>query len=382
MGLGHAHKCSQREDTVLADLEAASRLAGVPEWWARAVAVEYLDCRRFAGKREIWEFDFSLVSDADLATALTTSRVLIGATVFHNVSSEGLHARIFGGIIGAVRSRMSRRIDQSVPEGLVGAHAVQLLGNPIDVWDPKLSLGEHVLVRGDDGRIYQWHVATFVPVPETSHGEWTSEVVDLSSFDEVRVRLARLRNPPVVRRPGEPGHAEFSKEVAAFYVWLESLRAPIRDQLWLFHRERLTKPWTATGVALPPPTLSLFEEFEVRDGEMFTRLHGEPLFLRACIQHVEDASRVDGTIHALDRSIASRAQAVITAAAFLETFINGVGADSCSDGSSTRSSRWRASGRHASQRQAIPTTTTQPGSPAGNARRSGGFDAVTEQFAH
>jgi hypothetical protein len=74
-----------------------------------------------------------------------------------------------------------------------------------------------------------------------------------------------------------------------------------------------------------PAQEPLFEEFKVRNGTMLTRLHGEPLFLRACIQHVNDAGKQDEGIHSLDRSIASRVQAVITAAAFPETFVNGVG---------------------------------------------------------
>ena len=311
----------------MADFQALSRGAEVPEWWARAVAVEYLDCRRFAGAKEIWEFDFSLVSDAELSAALDSARVLIGDGVFHNVRPESLRTRMIGGLVGAPMSRLSPQVDHAIPEGPIGAHAVHLLGNPIDVWDPKLSLGTHVMVRDDDGTLYQWQFATFAAVAGTAHGEWRSDFIDLSSFDEVRVRLARLRNQPVVRRPGQPGHAEFEAEVSDFYAWLEGIRAPIREQLLRFHRERRGKAWTATGAAAPPPNLSLFEEFQVRDGTMLTRLHGEPLFLRACIQHVKAAEKKEAGLHSLDREIASRVQAVITAAAFLETFINGVGAD-------------------------------------------------------
>jgi hypothetical protein len=183
---------------------------------AQAVAVEYLDCRRFARAKEIWEFDFSVVSDAELSAALDSSRVLIGDGVFHNVRPETLRNRMIGGLVGATMSRLSTQVDHAMPEGPIGEHAVHLLGNPIDVWDPKLSLGTHVLVRDDDATIYQWRFATFAAVAGTSHGEWTSDFVDLSSFDEVRVRLARLRNQPVARRPGQPGHAEFEAEVSDF----------------------------------------------------------------------------------------------------------------------------------------------------------------------
>jgi hypothetical protein len=308
------------------DFQAVGNDAGVPQWWAQAVAVEYLDCRRFAGAEEIWEFDFSLVSDTELSAALKSSTVLVGNGVCHNVHPDSLRARMIGGIVGAPMSQLSAQADHVIPEGPVGTHTVRFLGNSIDTWDPKLSLGTHVMVRDDDGAFYQWRFATFADVAGTSHGEWASEVVDLSSFDEVRVRLARLRNQPVVRRPGQPGHAEFEAEVAGFYAWLEGIRASIREQLLLFHRERRARAWTATGTSVPPPDLSLFEEFKVSNGTMLTRLHGEPLFLRACIQHVNDAGRQDGGVHSLDRSIASRVQAVISAAAFLETFINGIGA--------------------------------------------------------
>ena len=309
------------------DFESVSAAAGVPVWWAQAVAVEYLKCRRFAGPREVWEFDFSMVTDTDLAAALETSRVVIGDGVFHNVHRDNLRTRMIGGLAGAPMTRLSAQPDDVLPEGPIGPHSIQLLGNSINIWDPKLSLGSHVVVRDEDGQLYQWRFATFGAVAGTSYGVWASDIIDLAPFDEVRVRLARLRTHPVVRRPGEAGYTEFEAEVADFYTWLEGVRAPIRDQLMTIHRERHAKGWTATGAQTPPPNLSLFEEFEVRDGSMRTRLHGEPLFLRACIQHVQDAANNDGGLHSLDRSIASRVQAVISAAAFLETFVNSVGTD-------------------------------------------------------
>lgn len=305
----------------MTDLKAIAKQLKLPQWWVEAVSVEYLPIRHFATEEEIWKFDFDLVTERDVFSAIDKSHIVVGGTVFHNVRNDVLGSRMFGRLVSNVPVPLAADPTDICPEGLIGPHSLYFQPNPIEAWDPKLSFSQHMQVRDDDG-LWQWEVARF----DTSSGRWVSSAVDLGPLNEVSVPLARLRNPPVQRRPSEDGYDNFRAEFEDFYSWLEVVRRPIRESLWNTHLERKEAGWRSTVASGVPPHLSQFEDFTVRDGRMLTRLHGEPLMFRMCIQHVRQAESAIQNGE-LDYAISERVEAVISAAAFLEAFANVIGSE-------------------------------------------------------
>lgn len=305
----------------MTDLKAIAKQLKLLQWWVEAVTVEYLPVRHFATEGEIWKFDFNLVTENDIVSALDKSRIVVGGTVFHNVRSDVLGSRMLGRLASNVPVPLAANPSDISPEGPIGPHSVYFQPNPIQVWDPKLSFSQHIQVRDDDG-LWQWEVARF----DTPSRRWVSSVVDLDSLNSTNVPLARLRNPPVRCRPSEDGYDTFHAEVEDFYSRLETVRQTIRESLWNTHLERKGAGWRSTVASGAPPRLSQFEDFTVRDGRLLTRLHGEPLMFRMCIQHVRQAGSAIQNDE-LDYAISERVEAIISAAAFLEAFTNVTGSE-------------------------------------------------------
>lgn len=292
-----------------------------PAWWPRAVTIEYLDCRDYGGPDEIWAFNFDRLRQDDVRRALEERKVVIHGTVFHNVHEVTWRTRAVGRLVSSVPIALSYAPEDAVPEGPVSPYNFPFVGNPISVWDPKLDLSRHFQVF-EDGRLWQWKFADFTVVEGRDYGKWVSNEVDLDALDELHPRLAKLRNKPV--RPGQPGHAEFVEEVRKLYAWLEASRAPIREKLWEVH---LVKKKRFRGqskvVAYAPPVLSQFEDFTVKDGELLTRFHAEPVFFRAMIKHCRRAKDLSIEPNSqLDEVYEERLQAVVNAAACVEAFVN------------------------------------------------------------
>ena len=62
-----------------------ARNISLPPWWVEAVAVEYMDCRDFATRNEIWTFNFDRVSPQALEDAVNSHRIVVREPVWHNV---------------------------------------------------------------------------------------------------------------------------------------------------------------------------------------------------------------------------------------------------------------------------------------------------------
>ena len=304
--------------------------AGVPAWWQTAIAIEYLDCRDYAGPEEIWVFNFDRLRPGEMRRAIKERKVVTHGTIFHNVHEFTLRTRAVGRFVSPVPVTLSVTQEDAVPEGPVSPYHFPFLGNPVSVWDPKLDLSPHFQVL-ENGRLWQWKFAEFIKVEGRNHSKWVSDEVDLDALDELHPRLGELRNSPV--RPGQPGHQDFVEEVRKFYAWVETIRAPIREKLWDLHREK-KKRLKGQGkvVAYVPPILSQFEDFTVRNGEIFTRFHAEPVFFRAMVKHCRRAKELSTAPNShLDEIYEERLQTVVNAAACLEAFVNVVGSDRVSN---------------------------------------------------
>lgn len=299
-----------------------------PRWWIEAITIEYFDCRKFASSSEIWEFRFDQVSKREILSSLLKNKVIIYGVIFHNIHQDSFKTRLIGRMVSNVPVPASMCPDDVIAEGPVSPHHFPFLGNPIEVWDPKLDFSTHFQVF-DNGQLWQWKIAEFIAIEGRQYGKWISNEIDLEPLDQITPRLAELRNSPV--RPGEIGHSTFERQVREFYIWLENLRAPIRRRLYEIHQsKRASYKGPGKNVPYPPPLLSKFEDFTVRDEEIHTRFHAEPIFYRALLSHSRSASKLiktsDLPTH-LDLVYQERVQAVINAAACLEAFINSVGSE-------------------------------------------------------
>lgn len=303
---------------------------GMPEWWAEAVAVEYLDCRVFATADKLWNFSFDRIIDGALHQALTNEKIVIHGTILHNVNHDSLKARVIGRLVSAVPVGLvsGGNEEDIVPEGLVSDNHLVFLGNPINVSDPKTNFSSYFQVF-ESGKLWQWKIAEFVNVEDRPYGKWVSNEIDLECLDLVHPRLSELLNNPI--RPGCPGHDEFTQRVTEFYSWLEALRSPLRKQLYAIHsRKRGSYKDRGKTVSYNPPPLSQFEDFIVKDGQIYTRFHAEPIFYRALVTHARQASQLSCNSERgvkLDEVYQERVQAVICGAACLESFINSFGSE-------------------------------------------------------
>jgi len=248
----------------------------------------------------------------------------------HNVRSDVYSSRALERLVSDIPVCLCEEPGDVIAEGLVSDYHFPYIGNPIDVWDPKLSFSSHFQVLAD-GYFWQWHIADFVTVEGRNYGKWFSSEIDLESLDQIHEKLASLRNPVI--KPGEPGHTDFKRKVEMFYQWLDKLRCPILSALEDIHVKKHHAQVRFPKVTkCEPPQLSRFESFTVRDGEIYAKFFAEPVFFRACRQHAikaeELASSSEGDrklVGKLDEIYQERANAIILGVACLEAFINGLG---------------------------------------------------------
>lgn len=311
-------------------IKAVAQRMGLPEWWVEAVAIEYTDCRDFATRNEIWTFNFDRVTQADLEEAVRSRHVVVYGTICHNIHIDVFRHRTIQRLASNIPVPLVKEPNDALAEGPISEYHFPFLGNPIDVWDPKLDFSTRFQVL-DEGQLWQWCVAEFVPVEGRNYGKWMSSDVDLEPLDQIHERLSSLRNPVV--EPGEAGHAGFRLKVEEFYRWLDEIRQPILCRLeGVHHAKRVSQRDSSKITKRIPPLLSRFETFTVRDGEIYTSLFAAPVFFRAARQHalraeelVSSARGGSELIAKLDEVYQERAIAIILGSACLEAFINSVG---------------------------------------------------------
>lgn len=311
-------------------IEAVAQKMKLPYWWVEAIAIEYTECREYATRDEIWTFNFDKLSENDLEGAVRSYHVVVYGTLIHNVRYDVYSSRALERLVSDIPVGLCEEPGDIIAEGRVSDYHFPFIGNPIDVWDPKLSFSSHFQVL-DDGHFWQWHIADFVAVTGRNYGKWFSSEIDLESLDQIHGKLASLRNPVI--KPGEPGYIDFKMKVERFYQWLDKLRRPLLSALEDIHvKKRHTQVKFPNVTNCELPQLSRFESFTVRDGEIYTKFFAEPVFFRACRQHAIKAEELaasaegdQGLVEKLDEIYQERANAIILGAACLEAFINGLG---------------------------------------------------------
>ena len=208
-------------------LQVASALE-LPYWWVEMVAIEYLNCREFATRDEIWTFNFDLISKEDLIKAVRTRKIVVSSPIIH-------YPPLVKSLLKSLENYFLGRnddIEGFVTEGSVSRDDFPNEVEFIDFWDPKLSFSEYFQVH-DDGRFWQWKIAKLTPIKGETYSKWSSSEIDLTPINEMEVKLKNLRDNII--KPGKQGHAEFKLEVKGYYRELKSIRTGIFSNLWKIH---------------------------------------------------------------------------------------------------------------------------------------------------
>jgi len=316
-------------------IEVVAEERSLPQWWIEALAVEYTDCREYASGEEIWHFNFTKVSRADLLEAVDSHCVAVAGKVVHNVNIEVWRTRLIERLVGSRSAPLAKRLEDIVPDGPIADYHFLFQGNSIDVSDPKLDFSSHFQVL-DNEHLWQWKIADFVSVEGRNYGKWVSlePEVDLEALDLVHDRLAPLRNPVI--RPGQAGHGKLRQHVAEFYQWVDELRRPILETLLEVHERRKSERLQETDGVRRPPLLSRYDSLGVSEGEYHVDFGLEAILFFACERRVQrvleiDESKGEGAerIAVLDEDYGERAAAIVMGAASVEAFTNRVGRELC-----------------------------------------------------
>src|SRR5208337_1962783 len=230
----------------------------------------------------------------------------------------------------AISAPLCESVEDMIPEGLVSRSYFPIQTNSNDSWDPKLSFSTHCQVF-ENGQLFQWKIAEFVPVEGRHYGKYISEFIDLEPIDELSQELQILRNPII--KPGEHGYEDYKEKVTDYYQRLDAVRHLLLKQLMTIHNQKKSQ-YSGFPKTLPltPPILSHFERFTVRDNKYYTKLYAEPIFYRGCFFHAKKAEDLIASknnqfelTNSLDEIYQERATAIILGAACFEAFINGLG---------------------------------------------------------
>jgi len=309
----------------------------LPLWWVEAIAIEYTECREYATDDDIWTFNFDKLSEKELLEAVKNNKVVVYGCLIHNVKSEVWRTRLVEKMVSDIPVNFAEEANDIIPEGPVSEYHTPFIGNPIDVWDPKLNFSNYFQVY-DEREIWQWKIASLKSDEEKKRSIWVSSEVYLKSINEISDKLSPLRNPVI--KPGEAGHEEFKKRVKDFYKWLNEIRYPIMSELEKIHiiRKQNFDKNNIKVTEVIPPLLSRFETFTIKNGNFFTKFYAEPVFYRGCRLHAKKAEDLYSSVKnelelvsKLDEIYQERAVAIILGTACVEAFINGVGFENFPD---------------------------------------------------
>ncbi|HTX60972.1 MAG TPA: hypothetical protein VMC48_01565 [Methanobacterium sp.] len=210
----------------------SSRL-GLPYWWVESVAIEYLECREFAGGDEIWTFNFELVSETELVKAAESERVVVSGPLIHYPQFD--RKSMLKSLEKYFMGREDDDAGEHIVEGLCSKDDFPEGVEFLEFWDPKISFSEYFQVY-DEGNFWQWKVAELIPIKGETYGKWTSSEIDLTIINNMDLKLGEIRNNII--KPGEYGHSEFKHKVEDFYGQLDKIRADILSKLWKIHQKR------------------------------------------------------------------------------------------------------------------------------------------------
>ncbi len=204
----------------------------LPYWWVESIAIEYLECREFVTRNEIWTFNFDLVSESDLVKAIESKKVVISSPIIHYPHLDRIK------LLKSLENYFLGReddVEEHVVEGLCSKNDFPEEVEFLEFWDPKLSFSEYFQVY-DDGNFWQWKIAELITIKGKPNEKWMSSEIDLTPINDIDLKFKEIRNNII--KPGKPQHLEFKHKVEEFYRELEDVRTDILSKLWEIHKKR------------------------------------------------------------------------------------------------------------------------------------------------
>lgn len=297
----------------------------LPSWWVLAIAIEYMDCRKFANNNRIWTFDFNEISEDKLIKEIESKKVVVFRTIYHNVLQSVYESRVYTDYLtghGSVLFYEDK--DDFIPEGKISKYSFPSYAAELSFAnDPKLNFSTHFQVF-DNGNLYQWRIA------KESNGKWNSTEIDLEPLNKLNEELCYFYP---VKTLEDPNYMEYKNKVMEYYQKLDSLMKKILLELYNIHCDKLKnfKSFAKT-TSIEPPILSRFERFTVIDNKYHTKFYAEPVFYQVCLQHCIQAENLEVDINnetfiqdKLNEIYQERSIAIIMGAACFEAFLNRVG---------------------------------------------------------
>jgi hypothetical protein len=252
-------------------IEKIARRHNLPSWWIQSVIIEYLPCRRYLENGSLWVFDFTIFDKKIISTFRDNRVVIPEYYVVQNMRRqdfvEKLHQTAFGG------SPVAEMEEKDIyPEGILNNTCFTVLGNPIDVWDPKLNFHTHAVVF-DNGSLYQWKIAELYNMDE--HSSWfKSDLFNLIPLWKIYQKITQMNRPEILNHPT----AEAKARLEEYYNELERARIPLREKIWEYHvrkRKEIEDKNTAPSTI---PRFTILDAFKYREGEYHVYTPVEPLF--------------------------------------------------------------------------------------------------------
>jgi hypothetical protein len=115
------------------------------------------------------------------------------------------------------------------PEGILNSTCFHVLGNSIEIWDPKLNFNTVAIVL-DNQSFYQWKIAELYNINKRS--SWfKSALFDLAPVFDIYQKIIEYNKSDILENPTEAQR----KKVQLHYEELEEARKPLRRKIWEYH---------------------------------------------------------------------------------------------------------------------------------------------------
>lgn len=315
-------------------IEIVSKKMSKPEWWVKAIAIEYTECREYTVSDDgLWKYDFEKVVEAELIEAVSNNKVIISTDVLiHNLNESVFRARTLGGLFGNEPLPLQLEPEDSVVEGLASKNWF-LFQNDSYI-DSKESLfycfdSLFFLQVYDDEKIYQWNLFQLLSEKDNINNELISEINKIIGLKEENDE----KKEALYHKWEQEGETTLLVGmIKDYFLWIESFRVPFLKMLYQLHKEKINGRTFGKVTNENPPVLSRFETFTVNEGKFYTKSYAGPIFFKSCVKHVKAANDLMSKIKhemqlvlKLDEIYQERASAVIMGASCLESFINEVG---------------------------------------------------------
>lgn len=300
-----------------------------PDWWHKALAVEYLPCRDYTKGDRIAKIDFSMITKSMIEDATARHKIVAFGTLIQNVDPATFQARSVLSLISPIAKPVINKDKLAIiPNGRVSKHHFPQLTNPIDVCDPIETFNSHIQVL-DNNILYQWEIATFEGVEGRHYGRWVSDFTDLAEFDRNYEEFQELM---LFKSSADFNIDSYVKKAKSYIENIQRMRLKAFDDLLNAHEDfkKLDIFSKSKVVAYKPPSLSHFETMKIENGEIHTTCFIAPIFYRAALKHCSASKKYfEGKPvthpHMLDEIYEERAQAIIMAVACLEAIANDIG---------------------------------------------------------